>query len=164
MRTDGSMPASQRPHRGRQHGRVAPALAVLALLCLLLAPTAVSPPRASAAVVTAVLERTVLCPTLAPPSPDPSGIAWDPGENRFVISDSEVDEMAIFQDANLFELNLQGTLTGTGDVTGPAPGFSNEPTGLSFDPGSGHLFLTDDIKREGLRVRAGRRRRLRDGR
>ena len=51
------------------------------------------------------------------PSPDPSGVAWDPGANRFVVSDSEVEEMAIFQDANLFELDLQGNLTGTGDVT-----------------------------------------------
>ena len=148
MRTDGRMPASQQPHRERQHGRVAPALGVLALLCVLLAPTAVSPPRASAAVVTAVLERTVLLSDLMPPSPDPSGIAWDPGANRFVISDSEVEEMAIFQGANLFELNHQGALTGTGDVTGTTADSSNEPTGLSFDPGSGHLFLTDDIKRK----------------
>ena len=142
------MPAGQRPYRERQHGRVAPALGVFALLCVLLAPTAVSPPRASAAVVTAVLERTVLLSDLMPPSPDPSGIAWDPGANRFVISDSEVEETAIFQDANLFELNLQGALTGTGDLTGTSANSSNEPTGLSFDPGSGHLFLTDDIKRK----------------
>lgn len=148
MRTDGSMPAGQRPSRERQHGRVAPALGVFALLCVLLAPTAVSPPRASAAVVTAVLERTVLLSDLMPPSPDPSGIAWDPGANRFVISDSEVEETAIFQGANLFELNLQGALTGTGDLTGTSANSSNEPTGLSFDPGSGHLFLTDDIKRK----------------
>ena len=123
-------------------------MGVFALLCVLLAPTAVSPPRASAAVVTAVLERTVLLSDLMPPSPDPSGIAWDPGANRFVISDSEVEETAIFQDANLFELNLQGALTGTGDLTGTSANSSNEPTGLSFDPGSGHLFLTDDIKRK----------------
>ena len=148
MRTDGRMPASQQPHRERRHGRIAPFLGVLALLCVLLAPTAVSPPRASAAVITAVLERTVPLSDLMPPSPDPSGIAWDPGANRFVISDSEVEEMAIFQGANLFELNLQGTLTGTGDVTGTSADSSNEPTGLSFDPGSGHLYLTDDIKRK----------------
>lgn len=125
-----------------------PLLSVVALLCVLLAPTAIAPPPVSAAVVTASLERTVLLSDLTPPSPDPSGIAWDAGANRFVISDSEVDEMAIFQDTNLFELDLAGNLTGAGDVTGPAPGFSNEPTGLSFDPGTGHLFLSDDVKRK----------------
>ena len=155
MRTQGSVSASHGPDRHRQRGSVAPALGVLALLCVLLLPTAVSPPRASAAVVIAVLERTVLLSDLMPPSPDPSGIAWDPGANRFVISDSEVDEMAIFQDANLFELDLAGNLTGAGDVTGPSPGFSNEPTGLSFDPGSGHLFLSDDIKRKVFRIAEG---------
>ena len=129
--------------------------AVAGLLCLLMAPTAVAPPHARAAVVTAILERTVPLSDFTPPSPDPSGIAWDPGANRFVISDSEVEEMAIFQDANLFELNLQGGLTGTGDVTGPAPGYSNEPTGLSFDPASGHLFLSDDIRRKVFRIAQG---------
>lgn len=153
MRPDDSSFTSNGPRR--QRGRGVPRFAVATLLCMLLAPTAVDPPHASAAVVTAVLERTVLLSDLSPPSPDPSGIAWDSVSNRFVISDSEVDEMAIFQDANLFELNLQGTLTGTGDVTGPAPGFSNEPTGLSFDPGTGHLFLTDDIKRKVYRIAPG---------
>jgi hypothetical protein len=105
--------------------------------------------------VTARLERTLLLSDLSPPSPDPSGIAWDPASNRFVISDSEVEEMAIFQDANLFELNLQGTLTGTGDVSGTGPRFSNEPTGLSFDPGTGHLFLTDDVWRKVYRIAPG---------
>jgi hypothetical protein len=129
--------------------------AVAGLLCLLMAPTAVAPPHARAAVVTAILERTVPLSDFTPPSPDPSGIAWDPGANRFVISDSEVEEMAIFQGANLFELNLQGGLTGTGDVSVPAPGYSNEPTGLSFDPASGHLFLTDDIQRKVFRIAQG---------
>ena len=124
-------------------------------MCALLAPTAFDPPHASADIVTAVLERTVLLSNLSPPSPDPSGVAWDPGANRFVVSDSEVEEMAIFQDANLFELDLQGNLTGTGDVTGPAPGFSNEPTGLSFDPVSGHLFISDDVKRKVFQVQQG---------
>ena len=63
--------------------------------------------------------------------------------------------MAIFQDANLFELNLQGDLTGTGDVTGSSASSSNEPTGLSFDPSSGDLFLTDDVKRKVFRFTPG---------
>ena len=133
----------------RRRSWKASTFATVALLsCALLTPIAIAPPQASAAVVTAVLERTVQLSTLTPPSPDPSGIAWDPGGNRFVISDSEVEEMTIFQGANLFELDLQGSLTGTGDLTGTSPTSSREPTGLSFDPVSGHLFLTDDIKRK----------------
>ena len=133
----------------RRRSWKASTFATVALLsCALLTPNAIAPPQASAAVVTAVLERTVQLSTLTPPSPDPSGIAWDPGGNRFVISDSEVEEMTIFQGANLFELDLQGSLTGTGDLTGTSPTSSREPTGLSFDPVSGHLFLTDDIKRK----------------
>lgn len=156
MRTEGSVPAGKRPGDSqRKRGKAAPLAGAAVLLCVLLAPTAVAPPRASAAVVTAALERTVLLSDLTPPSPDPAGIAWDPAANRFLISDSEVDEMAIFQDANLFELDLQGALTGTGDVTGPAPGFSNEPTGGSFDPASGHLFLCDDAKRKVFRIAPG---------
>ena len=125
------------------------------MVCALLAPALTAPPHASAATVTAQLERTVLLSNLSPPSPDPSGIAWDPNANRFLISDSEVEEMAIFQGANLFELNLQGSLTGTGDFTGTGAASLNEPTGASFDPASRHLFLTDDIKRKVFRFAQG---------
>ena len=155
MPIHGSVPAHRRFHgSGRRRPKVTP-IAVVAMLCGFLAPTALVPPHASADVVTAVLERTVLLSDLVPPSPDPSGIAWDPGQNRILVSDSEVEEMAIFDDANLFEIDLQGVLTGSGDVTTPSPGFSNEPTGLSFDPASGHLFLTDDIKRKVFRLAPG---------
>ena len=148
MTIEAIKPAVQRPKAEDRRGRFTAAFGVLALTCVLLTPTAVAPPEASAATVMAVLERTVFLSDLSPPSPDPSGIAWDPGANRFVISDSEVEEMAIFQDANLFELTLQGALTGTGDITPPLPGFSNEPTGLSLDPGTNRLFVSDDIKRK----------------
>lgn len=113
------------------------------LLGSLLTPLLAASP-ATASSISATLVRTVRLSLLAPPSPDPSGIAWDPVGNRLIVVDSEVEEMAIYQDVNVYELDLQGTLTGSGNVTPPAPGFSNEPTGLSLDPGSGHLFVTDD--------------------
>lgn len=90
-----------------------------------------------------------------PPSPDPSGIAWDPVANRLIVVDSEVEEMTIYQDVNVYELDLQGALTGSGNITPPAPGFSNEPTGLSLDPVSGHLFVTDDRLDTVFRVASG---------
>lgn len=148
MSAECHLPAGPPPRIERPR-RAALLLAASALIASLVAPTVIAPRHASAAVVTATLERTVDLSPLSPPSPDPSGIAWDPGQNRFVISDSEVDEMTIFQGANLFELNPQGSLTGTGDLTGTGgPISSREPTGLSIDPSNGHLFLTDDVKRK----------------
>ena len=105
-----------------------------------LLPTSV----AHAATVSATLVRTVRLSSLAPPSPDPSGITWDAAAGRFIVTDSEVEEMAIYQGVNVYELDLQGSLTGVGDIVPPAPGFSDEPTGLSLDPSSGDLFVSDD--------------------
>ncbi|MGH2631499.1 MAG: PKD domain-containing protein [Actinomycetota bacterium] len=120
----------------------------------LLTSVATAPP-AAAANLTASLVRTVLLSELTPPSPDPSGIAWDPAQGRLIIADSEVEEMAIYDDVNLWEIDLGGNVVGTGDVTTPAPGFSNEPTGLSFDPGTGTLFVSDDFRDSIFQVKAG---------
>jgi hypothetical protein len=150
------MPAGQRPGEwSRKPGNGNPVAVVATLVCMLLAPTVITPPPATAADVTATEERVVLLSDLVPPSPDPSGIAWDDNSDRFIVSDSEVEEMTIFDDANLFGLDLQGNLTGTGDLTGPVPGISNEPTGLSFDPVSGHLFVSDDVKDKIFRIAPG---------
>ncbi len=108
-----------------------------------LAPLAAALP-ASAATSPAVLVRTVRLSLLTPPSPDPSGIAWDPIAQRLIVADSEVEEMAIYSGVNVYELDLQGTLTGSGDITPPSPGFTEEPTGLTLDPASGRLFVSDD--------------------
>ena len=155
MRIEGAAVGQWPGDKPRKRGKATPLVSVAALLFVLLAPTAVAPPHASAAVVTAVLERTVLLSDLSPPSPDPSGIAWNPTGNRFLISDSEVEEMALFQGANLFELNLQGSLTGSGNFSGVGPSFINEPTGTSFDPASGDLFMSDDIRRKVFRIDPG---------
>lgn len=138
-----------RPHLSARLGLVG------ALTALFMAPLIVAPPVAVAATVNATLVRTVALSDLVPPSPDPSGIAWDQGAGRFIISDSEVEEMTIFQNANVYELNVQGQLTGFGDITPPAPGFSNEPTGLTLDPASGHLFVSDDNLQRIFRLAPG---------
>ena len=133
-------------------GRIA---AVCTLVAAFLVPLAAAAPPAGAVTVSAVLVRTIALSALDPPSPDPSGITWDPLDSRFLVSDSEVEEMAIFADANIFELAIDGTLTGSGDLTPPSPGFTNEPTGLALDPVTGDLFVSDDLKDKITRLAPG---------
>jgi hypothetical protein len=124
-------------------------LTIASVVCLagsFIVPMVGAAPPASADTVNATPVRTVLLSSLDPPIPDPSGIAWDAAANRLLIADSEVEEMPIFDAANLWDLTLEGTLNNTGDLTPPAPGFTNEPTGLSFDPVNGHLFVSDDFQ------------------
>lgn len=76
-----------------------------------------------------------------PPSPDPSGITFLPFSNTLLISDSEVNETAIFEGDNLFEVTLTGSLLNTYSTIS----FSNEPTGLDYNLDNGHLFYSDDL-------------------
>jgi hypothetical protein len=75
-----------------------------------------------------------------PPSPDPAGLTYWSSQNRLVISDSEVNEMPIFEDANIFVVTLGGTLTGRSDIR-PV---TREPTDVAFNPLNGHFFYSDD--------------------
>ena len=97
------------------------------------------------------LVRTVATSTYSPPSPDPSGIGYLPDLDRFVISDGEVEEMSIFAGVNLFETTRAGTQTRNG-VSQP---WSNEPTGVGYNPATRHLLVTDDSSREVYDVSPG---------
>lgn len=77
---------------------------------------------------------------LNPPAPDSSGIAYNPAEDRLIVTDSEVEEMNIFQNVNVYELTRTGTLSDTG-LTVP---WSDEPTGAGFDPETNRLLTSDD--------------------
>ncbi len=92
----------------------------------------------------ASLVRTIDSSHFSPPSPDPAGITYLPMSNTLLVSDSEVNEMSIFEDANLFEMTLAGNLIATSSTTS----FSGEPTGLALDPVNGLLFVSDDNARE----------------
>jgi hypothetical protein len=59
-----------------------------------------------------------------PPSPDSAGIAYVPGSSSLLMSDSEVNEMNIYEGVNMFELSLPGSLFDTWDTTD----YSTEPT------------------------------------
>ena len=97
-----------------------------------------SPPPLPASVS---LVRTTLTSTWTPSSPDPSGIAYISHLGLLLISDGEVDEMPnLFTGDNLFKMNPNGSFAGS--LT--AFGFSDEPTGVAYNPDNRHLFFTDD--------------------
>lgn len=114
-------------------------------------PLAIAVPAASAAPPVAALVQAIDLSAVSPPSPDPSGITYLPGDQQLLVSDSEVEEMSIYDQANLYELAVDGTLGQAGDTTA----FSNEPTGLAFDPSSGHLFVSDDMQFRVFELAAG---------
>jgi hypothetical protein len=74
-------------------------------------------------------------------STDPSGIAYVPGMGLFVC-DSEVEESPFFRTTNLWKLQPDGTLVQSFSLLN----FTNEPTGLAFDSGTGRLYICDDDK------------------
>ncbi|HSV41706.1 MAG TPA: hypothetical protein VLI04_23270 [Nocardioidaceae bacterium] len=120
-----------------------PKLAV-GLLAMIAAQVAFIPPASAAPVsvtptVVAVRDTSAWSPT----SPDPSGIVYLPGSDRFLIGDGEVEEMPLYAGVNLYTSTRQGALVGTG-TTLP---WSNEPTGVAFDPATGRGFFTDDDKK-----------------
>lgn len=100
---------------------------------------------------TATLVRFTHTSQYSPPAPDTSGVTYLPYSNRLLISDSEVNEMPIFQGKNLFETSLSGSLIETGITTA----FSGEPTGLSYNLNTGNLFVSDDNSRSVYTVTPG---------
>ena len=112
---------------------------------------------AAATTVTPSLLATVLTSNYSPPSPDPSGI--EVIGSTLLISDGEVDEMVIYQGANLFETTTEGVLLSTSDTTF----YSHEPTGVAYNPASGHIFTSDDDQRRIWEVTPGADNRINSG-
>lgn len=94
--------------------------------------------------ISPTLIRTVATSGFSPASPDPAGIAYFPDSTELMISDSEVNEMTIFDNANLFRTDLTGTVSTTLNTVP----FSKEPTGLALNLNNAHLFVSDDNERE----------------
>jgi len=132
--------AARRPLSG------AAALVLLAPLMLIF-----SAPPAAAADVSATLVRTVLTSNFNPPVPDPSGITYLSGRDRLLISDAEVDEVGIYRGVNLFETTRAGVLQDTGVTTA----YTKEPAGVGYNPGNGHIFVSDDDQQRVYEVAAG---------
>ncbi len=104
--------------------------------------TLVEPPGPSptAATEAASLVRTIDSSRFAPPSPDPSGLAYHPGRNHLLICDGEVEEMSIYDGVNVWETTLGGAVIETSNTLR----FSDEPTGVAYNPANGHWFFSDD--------------------
>lgn len=87
------------------------------------------------------------------PSPDPAGITYlsNRPEPGLLFSDSEINEMSIYAGFNMFQLSLTGSLKDTWETLN----FSDEPTGLSYNPANDHLFMSDDNRRELYEVNPG---------
>jgi len=113
------------------------------------------------AAYTSTLINTIDTSAFVPASPDPSGIDYLAKEDLFIITDSEVDEMLIFADANLFKTNPSGSLV----TTGNALVYSAEPTGIAYNPNNEHVFIADDVKRRIFDIGPGEDRKYeaRDG-
>lgn len=92
------------------------------------------------AVPEATLVRTIHTSQFSPPSPDSSGLTYLSSEDRILVSDSEVNEMSIYQGVNLFEMTRTGGLQATADTTD----FSDEPTGVAYDAAGNRVFISDD--------------------
>lgn len=89
--------------------------------------------------------------SFAPPSPDPSGIAYLPNTNRLLIVDGEVEETvsgtSFFAGANTWETTLLGSVLRAANISLRTPTqtpMTNEPTGVAWNPNNGHYYVTDD--------------------
>jgi hypothetical protein len=126
----------------RAPARRARRLAVVssALAALILAAASASAGAQTTTVVAGTHVQTIHTWLYGPPSPDPAGITYVAATDRFLISDSEVDEMTIYLGNSLFTATRSGLGTGTGTTLA----FSKEPTGLGYDPANKTLFVSDD--------------------
>ncbi|MER9326504.1 RTX toxin [Mesorhizobium sp. M0488] len=86
------------------------------------------------------LAHTILTSQWSPPSPDPTDIVYISHLGTLLVADSEVDEMSIFTGKNVYQMNLSGALLGTLTTIN----FSDEPSGIAYNPANHHLFFTDD--------------------
>jgi Ca2+-binding RTX toxin-like protein len=109
-------------------------------------------PASPAASAAATLVRATDVSKLNPSSPDPTGITYLSDSDRLLFSDSEVNEMPIYQGVNLWQVSRDGTQQYD---TGTTVGVSGEPTGVSYDVANRRLFVSDDDKDQVFEVRAG---------
>jgi len=102
---------------------------------------------------TSELVKTTNMAAFTPPSADPSGLTYISSSNTLLASDSEIEEIVggitHFMGANLWEMTLAGTVVRTANISPVPPTFvsmSPEPTGVAWNPGSGHFYFSEDNK------------------
>ena len=90
--------------------------------------------------------RTTQTSQWSPPSPDPSGLAYISHLGTMLVVDGEVDELAIFDGKNVFEMRPNGSLVSSASVIS----FSDEPTDAAYNPSNRHLYISDDTGSRGF--------------
>ncbi|BAY64901.1 beta-L-arabinobiosidase [Calothrix brevissima NIES-22] len=99
-----------------------------------------------------ILVQTIYTSVFAPPSPDPSGIVYISHLNSLLVSDGEVDEMPlIFNGKNMFQVSLTGILQRALSTMD----YSNEPTGIAYNPANRFLYIADDNKKRVFQINPG---------
>ena len=68
---------------------------------------------------------------MSPPSPDTSGIVYMKDSGHLFIADSEVDEMTIYKNVNMWELSLHGSTCSAPATRSSSP---RQPTGVRATP------------------------------
>jgi Bacterial Ig-like domain len=109
---------------------------------------------AVASTIVPTLVHTTFTSQWSSPSPDPMGGAYIPTSGTLMISDSEIEEYQrpYWNGGNVFSSTRQGQfLPPVQDITN----FTNEPTGIAFNPTNNHLFISDDNMKEVFEVNPG---------
>jgi hypothetical protein len=108
---------------------------------------------AAVATDSASVVQTVLGSSLSPQSPDSAGLTYMPNRNRLVLSDSEVNEYNYYSGTNLWTMTPAEppSVTGRGNTLR----WSQEPTGVAFDPASGRLYTSDDNNKRVYEINIG---------
>jgi hypothetical protein len=116
--------------------------------------SAAKPPPSSPAdtPVRAVLVRTTNLGHAVPPSPDTSGVTYDPRTDELIVVDSEVEEGKFFRGVNMWTLTRRGAVRRTGSTLR----YTKEPSGVVYNPRTRQLFVADDDNDRIFDVRAGR--------
>lgn len=110
------------------------------------------PPATARAQTTASVIHVTETSDWARPSPDPMGLSYLPSRHRLIVADSEVDEVALFEHANIFMMTTGGSPRRGLDVTS----YTREPADVAVGPGGRSLLFSDDLIDRIFRVRRGR--------
>ena len=106
----------------------------------------------SMAAIEGRLVRWTRTSTWSTPSPDPTGLTYIAKSRRFMISDAEVDEGALWRKRNLFVAGRKGGLLAARRVTK----VTREPEGIAWNGAKRTLYVSDDDLDAIFRFRPGR--------
>jgi hypothetical protein len=112
--------------------------ALFLFVAALVAPIVLAQPAMAAK--EAQLVRMSPTSVWSPPSPDPTGLTYNPKKRFLMISDSEVDEDGLWHARNLFIAGRKGGLVSTRRVTKA----TIEPEGIAWDSRTRTLLVADD--------------------